>query len=347
MALDKQITIYSIDTGNLYSERERRLHNRNAEFRRERRYLKNALTGVEELMSAVGYQECDFKELSRKNFDKVNYICGTSDLIREYYRITSLIRHKANGAIKTKEALTALLHNKVEQNILTSGKDHTRELRVQDLTDKHLISLFDSSLSRAFGLEKNEFTDNLIVLQVYYFDIFKDMMYYGFSFRGEKYRYLTSSAGQIRKKKAVFIKESAWNQHQKTIMCGLTIDEINRQGGNNVNKYLAYMALANSATDVWEDFDIDKCIVIPDFESDVFGTYDFIDDEDYSITRKTGNVFIPHTDGVGMILPKAFGKQQKNKMVRLPWIKGLLGVYDFVLHIKEHGYSPIIRDIYG
>ena len=50
-----------------------------------------------------------------------------------------------------------------------------------------------------------------------------------------------------------------------------------RQGGNNVNKHLAYMALANSATDQWTDFDIDRCIVVDDFETNVPGTFDFIE----------------------------------------------------------------------
>ena len=44
------------------------------------------------------------------------------------------------------------------------------------------------------------------------------------------------------------------------------LDKINSKGGNNVNKHLAYMALANSATDQWNDFDIDRCIVVDDFE---------------------------------------------------------------------------------
>ena len=44
-------------------------------------------------------------------------------------------------------------------------------------------------------------------------------------------------------------------------MCGLTINKINAKGGNNVNKHLAYMALTNSATDEWPEFDIDKSIV--------------------------------------------------------------------------------------
>ena len=127
-------------------------------------------------------------------------------------------------------------------------------------------------------------------------------------------------------------------------MCGLTIDKINSKGGNNVNKHLAYMALTNSATDVWDEFDIDKTIVIDDFETNVWGTFDFVDETDYSITRKTDYVPIPHTDGAGMILPSL---SQKNFMFRAPWIKGLLGVYDFVGQIKENEDSPVIKDIYG
>lgn len=127
-------------------------------------------------------------------------------------------------------------------------------------------------------------------------------------------------------------------------MCGLTIDKINSKGGNNVNKHLAYMALTNSATDEWAEFDIDKSIVIDDFETDVYGTFDFVDETDYSITRKTDYVPIPHTDGAGMILPSV---SSKNFMFRAPWIKGLLGVFNFRKFIEVNNYSPIITDIYG
>lgn len=183
-----------------------------------------------------------------------------------------------------------------------------------------------------------------MVVQVYYFDVFKDIAFYGFLYNGEKYRYFTSSAGQIRKKKAVFIKESVWSRIEKTVMCGLTIDKINSKGGNNVNKHLAYMALTNSATDEWDTFDIEKSIVIEDFETDVYGTFDFVDETDYSITRKTDYVPIPHTDGAGMVLPSV---STKNFMFRAPWIKGLLGVFDFKKFIKTQGCSPVITDIYG
>lgn len=104
------------------------------------------------------------------------------------------------------------------------------------------------------------------------------------------------------------------------------------------------MALANSATDEWKEFDIDRCIVIDDFETNVEGTFDYIDETDYSITRKTGEVPIPHTDGAGMMLPSVM---TKNTMFRAPWIKGLLGVFDFRKFVEVNNYSPIIKDIYG
>ena len=85
------------------------------------------------------------------------------------------------------------------------------------------------------GAKQDELTEDFMVVQVYYFDVIKDLIYYGFTYKGEKYIYFTSSAGQIRTKKTVFIKESVWKQYEKTIMCGLTIDSINEPPKNIVN----------------------------------------------------------------------------------------------------------------
>ena len=211
--------------------------------------------------------------------------------------------------------------------------------------------MFDSYFTRTIGAEQDELCEDFMVVTKFYDGVMKDLIYHGFTFKGEKYVYFTSSAGQIRTKKTVFVKESVWLKHQKSIMCGLTVDDINAKGGNNPNKHLAYLALANSATDVWEEFDIDRTIVVDDFGTEVYGTFDFIDDEDYSVKPITkeegGHAYIEHTDGSGMMLPNAFGKEQKNKMVRLPWVKGLLGVFDFKKFIEEKGGSRTIKDIYG
>lgn len=334
--------MYSVDTGHFYSNHEKYLHDMNCKYRSERNYLSNKINFMDDVLIEYGYKKEDLTYIKNGNISKLNIIPHTSDLIREYFLWHSKIMHKRKKAKESKEKILKLLENKVIQNERTKGSDHIRMLRKEDLNDTNIISVFDSFLSRTIGLEQDKLTDELLVVQIYYFDIFKDISFWGFEYNGEKYKYFTSSAGQIRKKKAVFIKESTWNKIEKTIMCGLTIDKINSKGGNNVNKHLAYMALSNSATDQWDDFDIDKTIVIDDFETYVDGTFDFIDENDYSITRKTGQAPIPHTDGAGMILPEI---SKKNFMFRAPWIKGLLGVFDFKKFINVNNCSCLVYQI--
>lgn len=338
--------MYSVDTGHFYSNREKYLHNMNCKYRRERNYLNNKIPNLEKKLKDYGYSKEDMSLFKSDKSEEVEVeiLSEHIDTIQEYIKWNNLIRHKREKAKDSKDKLLVLLKNKVNQNEITDGKDHIREINEDSLTDNNVISVFDSALTRTIGIKQDELTDALMVVQVYYFDVFKDISFYGFKYKGEKYKYFTSSAGQIRKKKAVFIKESVWNRIEKTVMCGLTIDKINSKGGNNVNKHLAYMALTNSATDLWEDFDIDKSIVIDDFETDVYGTFDFIDESDYSITRKTDYVPISHTDGAGMMLPCI---SKKNFMFRAPWIKGLLGVFDFRRFVEVNQHSPTIKDIYG
>ena len=354
--LDKQINMYSVDTGHFYSNHEKYLHEMNCKYRKERNYVSNMLPKIEEKLTEQGFKKTDFSHWKQCSVEE--YHDEVNTLIKEYMKWCLIISHKRQKAKESKNKLLDILSNKIIQkellsekiekykknNIPFNKKVKLRNFRKDELNDTNIISVFDSSLSRTIGIKENELTNALMVVQVYYFDVFKDLSFYGFTYNGEKYRYFTSSAGQIRKKKAVFIKESIWNNIEKTIMCGLTIDKINSKGGNNVNKHLAYMALANSATDEWREFDIDRCIVIDDFETNVRGIFDFIDETDYSITRKNDVVPIPHTDGAGMILPSLM---KKNTMFRAPWIKGLLGVFDFIKFIKVNNYSPIIKDIYG
>lgn len=344
--LDSQINMYSVDTGHFYSNHEKYLHDMNCKYRRERNYINNKFSALENTLKNLGFTTDEIKNIKANKLDGLDHKLDekAKTIIAELLQWKNLIIHKRNKAKESKNKLLSLLSNKVKQNESTNGKDHIRYLREDDLCDNNIISVFESSLTRTIGIQKDELTNALMVVQVYYFDVFKDISFFGFMYNGEKYKYFTSSAGQIRKKKAIFIKESVWNTIEKTIMCGLTIEKINAKGGNNVNKHLAYMALANSATDEWKDFDIDRCIVIDDFESDVYGTYDFIDETDYSITRKTDFVPITHTDGAGMMLPSVM---KKNTMFRAPWIKGLLGVFDFIKFVQVHHFSPIIKDIYG
>ena len=225
-----------------------------------------------------------------------------------------------------------------------------RELRSEYVVDKNVISVFESMLTRTLGMKTGNLYDDFMVIRTYYFDVIEDLILNGYIYNGERYVCFTASAGQIRTKKTVFIKERVWEENQKTLMCGLTVDSINERGGININKYLAYLALCNSATDPWEEFDITKSIVVDDMETMVRGTVDFIDHRTYTTERKVMDIPITHTDGCGMVLPSC---NAKNTMVRLPWVKGLLAVFPFDRFIREadkqdpsvqHG---VVKDIYG
>lgn len=252
-------------------------------------------------------------------------------------------------AKKLKEKITK--ENKRIQrlkDILRSTFSQNKKIRVlnkEKIQFKNIISIFDSVLTRTLGIEQNTLSEDIVVVQTYFFEILKDIITHGFLYENEKYVILTASAGQIRTKKTVFIKESVFENHKPSLMCGLTNDIINnsKEQGMNVNKFLAYLALSNSATEEWKDFDIKKSIVVDDLETNVRSLVDYIDRETYEIERKEMDVPITHTDGCGMMLPHI---SKKSFMVRLPWVKGLLVPFDFRRFAEESGNTKI-KDIYG
>jgi len=218
-----------------------------------------------------------------------------------------------------------------------------RTLREGRMNDKAVISLFESTLTRTLGVAPGTVTKDIIVVETYFQNVLRSLIINGFTYDGVKYVCFTASAGQIREKKTVFIREEAWIKHEGTLTAGLSIDAINAKGGTNTNKYLAYLALSNSATEVWRNFRIDRAIVVDDMEFPVETLVDSIHGETFDITRKVMSVSINHTDGCGMILPR---KSRKSFMVRMPWIKGLLVPFPFDKFAREHGCRTV-TDIYG
>lgn len=302
MSLNRQCFLYSVCTDAFYEPEEQEIHKRLLKLYSLRKLLKDS-------------------KLMAKNEIANDY---------DFWKKSVNILIKAE-----KDRLSEILDRRLD--------DRTpRVLNPDALKDKAIISLFESSLTRALGIGQNELTQDLFILNVFFFQIFESLVKDGFIYNGNKYVFLTASAGQIRTKRAVFIREDRYDVIQQKIMCGLTVEEINNRGGINTNKYLAYLALCNSATDVWEDFDIDRSIVVDDFETDVAGEVDYINEIDYSITRQQANTPIPHTDGCGMML------NDTTRMVRLPWVKGLLVTFPFDKFIQEKCNGECkIYDIYG
>ena len=258
----------------------------------------------------------------------------TEDLFKhQLKRLNKIIKHYKKELIKEFE-------NTRKKNII-------RELNPIHMQDKNVVSIFESSLTRSLGIKTNNLTKELMIVQIYYFEPAEDIIKNGFIYDNEKYILFSSSAGQIRTKKIVMIKQSSLLKIKNKLTCGLDWDIINSKGGVNANKYLAYYSLNNSATEIWEEFDIDKAIVVEDFETMVNSEVDFIDDITYDIERRLMDVPIPHTDGCGI---KISGKTQ---MIRMAWFKGLMGVFRFdelVLEWREkYNDNNIgkIKDIYG
>ena len=229
--------------------------------------------------------------------------------------------------------------------------EHTRYATWQTLKPSRKIQEFSSEFSRAMGLAQDEVTFDKIIVKWKSEDILRQIVTSGFDLavfengeiKRKHYVLLTASAGQLRTDKVQFIEEQTWLRIQSRLMCGLSFDEINRKGGINVNKLLAYIALACSATDPWTDFDIDRSIVIDDFEAPVQGLVDFID-KDYNLERCVKETVITHTDGIGMMLPRV---SRKNFQIRAPWIKGLMTSFDFLRFCEENHIEPKLTDIYG
>lgn len=219
------------------------------------------------------------------------------------------------------------------------------------LRPNHRIAEFVSEESRAMGLKTNDITFDKIIVKWKSLNVLRQIMLQGFTMAVlqedgstviKHYKFLTASAGQLRTDKVQFIEVDTWSRIEKRIMCGLTWDLINQHGGINTSKLMAYLALPCSATDLF-DFDVDRCIVVDDFEASVTGMMDYIDPR-YTIQRSVRTVMINHCDGAGMMLPSV---SRWNFMVRGPWFKGLLCVFDFLKFCSVNHCDPVVKDIWG
>lgn len=339
MALDKQINLFRVDTNAFLNREEKQWYKWLSEIKKERKDLlklqNNICKQVEDKTKKYDYDLLDEKIKYLDDYIKVANKIYKSIILKETAECVEYNNnHKRKHIRKLDEAYLEYF-----------DKDCNRRVNT-----KNVVSMFESTLSRSFGIKTNELTYDIFILEIYYYDIAQDLILNGFDYNGKHYVYFSSSAGQIRTKKAVFVEEEKYKQCQNKLMCGLTIDKINEKGGMNINKFLAYLALSNSATDLWENvfgknFDIDKSIVVDDFETMVQCKVDNIDYQTYEITPDVvQDMPIPHTDGCGTIL-SSYSK--KNFMIRLPFIKGLLGSFDYVKFIKDNNCSSVVKDIWG
>ncbi len=131
------------------------------------------------------------------------------------------------------------------------------------------IAIFEGDLTRCFGCNDMEHSDDIISVVTYYTEIFESIILHGFNYRNKHYVFFTAGAGQTRCKKSTFVSEDMLDKNFNKLFCGLTREEINKQGGMNTNKYLAYTSLCQTNSELWTDFNIDRAIVVEDIEYEI------------------------------------------------------------------------------
>lgn len=221
----------------------------------------------------------------------------------------------------------------------------------RNLKTNKKITEFCCELSRAMGLKHQNCTLDLIVVKWKNLEVLRQLVVNGFympiktenGVKLQHYKFFTASSGQLRRDKFMAISDEIWEDVHERLECGVGWNEINKKGGINSNKLSAYEALPNSATEEWTDFDIDKVIVVNDFEGQVTDRMTYIK-PDYTWEKCVKTVTITHTDGCGMMLPEV---SMSNFMMRMPYTKGLLISFDFLKFCRVNGVKPVIKDIYG
>lgn len=242
------------------------------------------------------------------------------------------------------------ISKKLTELIKNSDNKLVRRLNPNVLKKYNKVSIFESAFTRTLGFRINETTTDIMIVKVTdkkFYPIMEQLVNNSFAIYNENDRFvaLTATAGQIRVKKIIFIREYVYREYIEPLMCGLTIDKINELGGCNVNKFLAYLGLIFSDSDKWEGFDINKAIVINDFETMVNGEVDYIDNKTFTVTPQFMDIPIIHSDGCGWILPS---ESKVNFQFRAPWCKGLLTPLNYLLYCEKFNDGNYeVVDIYG
>ncbi|MED4874587.1 hypothetical protein P9703_14030 [Bacillus subtilis] len=358
--LSKQIYMYAVGTEAFHTPKEHEEQVKKDAYvgmkgrinkykRRLDKFIRDYNDTIKDKNKITEQKEQELHQLQKKTFNHRKY----NDIFLEYVICSvdkrNLVPNINSRLYKYFEACKEGIERcKVELDKLYPKNKKIRTLRPDSLKMNNIINQFDSSLLRTLGIKENEITQDIISVEVFNYAVFKDIVTKGFSYKNQKYEYFTSSAGMIRNKKNIFIRSSVLKKHKNKIMCGLNEDVINKKGGMNVNKFNAYLALCLTASTVWDGFDINKCIVVDDFETVLKDrNVDYIDKQ-YNIQRQRMDISIEHMDGAGIMLPKVT-ENNKCFQFRLPFFKGLLVPFPFDDFITEYvgKEACVVKDVYG
>ncbi|MCM3444362.1 RNA dependent RNA polymerase [Metabacillus halosaccharovorans] len=363
--LDNRVLVYSVSTDSFFNKEE----NEVAKVLMNIRVLKSQLSLMQKGTKLKDYKK--EKKLTtilevmskRKNCSKDDVI---KFIVKRINQLEKKLSKKLNNLLEREENKN-LVRTLRRDNLYTNRnvKLPTGEIKVKEVHNANkVVALFESSFTRALNLDMENVNESVVIVKAYHYEVLKNLIDNEFTYLGERYVFFSSSSGQMKNKKCVFVKKSLLKEErvnkkgdtytvEDTLMCGLSWDKINNKSfkkddnteyGVNINKYLAYLSLQNTATTKWEDFDINQVVVCPDLEMMVTDKVEFIDRDTYQISKPDYKTLPMNvSDGVGLILPEL---SDKNFQFRINWGKGLLSPYDFRKHAKkvENYY---ITDVWG
>ena len=297
------------------------------------------------------------------------YKLSTFDTFTDEERALNEAYKKAG--VKEKAALKKLRDDKIASYVGIRKIDRKKLYTYEYGKDGNAIVASETeNVNKQIALFENEmvrYTEHLLdcfplIMEIVYMKIanqtliFNQILKSGLMIDGEKYIFYTATTSQMKDSEFVLIQEDFYNKNEKKFMCGLTDDIINSKGGCNRGKYLAYKGLPLSASIIPEEYeiDIDKCLVVPDFETVINEEVECIDiDHDNKkftgIGRRKENIPIPQTDGAGMFLP---GVLPASAQIRCAHLKGAIFPFDFRKFLEQKEVegikpNPVILDVWG
>lgn len=241
------IEILNIGFEPLLTEKEYKIYKEIGDLKYKINGLERTITFIKSKMIYLDNTECYYIWLKRH--------------LDEFEKIKAFYEEKEKYKDKIfKNMLDADVHKtrKIYDNREFKSEDQFRN-----------IAIFESDLTRCFGCKDMEHSDDIVSVVTYYTPIFNSIIHKGFDYKGKHYVFFTAGAGQTRCKKSTFVSEDKLNENFNRLFCGLTREDINKQGGMNTNKYLAYTSLCQTNSEIWKEFDIDRAIVVDDIEYEI------------------------------------------------------------------------------
>lgn len=194
---------------------------------------------------------------TKEEFDKYLEVVGfvneidrldTSDDVQETITKKDLIAQKKNASNELTE-LIKQHKGKPRQVRLESviyckqGEEVPAGVTWRNLKLSKKIAEFESDISRAMGIKTNDYTLDKIIIKWKNLDMLEQLVVDGFTMDilvddkvvRKKYHYFSSSSGQLRTDKTVFLSDDIWEKLKGRIECGMDWETINARGGMNVN----------------------------------------------------------------------------------------------------------------